>query len=76
MAKVICTRCGQEKEGLEAAPFNNEMGQKIQKHVCSDCWQQWIQQQLMLLNEYRLNPLDDEHNKFLDEEMKKFLNLT
>jgi Fe-S cluster biosynthesis and repair protein YggX len=30
----------------------------------------------MLMNEYRLDPLNDEHSKFLDDEMVKFLALS
>jgi Fe-S cluster biosynthesis and repair protein YggX len=76
MALVKCTRCGSEKEALTEAPFNNELGQKVLHHTCQDCWKLWVSQQLMIMNEYQLDPVNDEHSKFLDEEMKKFLNLT
>ncbi|RMF62770.1 MAG: oxidative damage protection protein [Calditrichaeota bacterium] len=76
MAKIKCARCGQEKEGLAEIPFKNELGEKLGEQTCQDCWQAWVGQQLMLMNEYRLDPMNEEHSKFLDEEMKKFLNLT
>jgi Fe-S cluster biosynthesis and repair protein YggX len=76
MAKVKCSRCQQEKEGLLEAPFNNELGQKVLKQTCGECWKAWVGQQLMLMNEYRLDPLNDEHSKFLDDEMVKFLALS
>ncbi|NIR51799.1 oxidative damage protection protein [candidate division KSB1 bacterium] len=75
MAKVTCLRCGNEKEGLDEAPFRNELGKRILEHTCNDCWDEWMGQQLMFMNEYRLDPLNDEHSKYLDEEMVKFLNL-
>ncbi len=76
MATLKCSRCGKEKSGLSEAPFNNELGQKVLQQTCEDCWKEWVSTQLMLMNEYRLDPLNDEHSKFLDEEMKKFLNLS
>ncbi len=75
MATVVCLRCGQQKDALDAPPFNNQLGAKVLQHTCADCWQAWVSQQLMLMNEYRLDPLNDEHSAFLDREMLKFLNL-
>ena len=74
MAVIKCARCGEEKAGLGEAPFKNEMGQKIVEKTCEECWKAWVSQQLMLMNEYRLDPLNDEHNEYLDKEMMKFLN--
>lgn len=76
MAQVTCARCSKEKEGLPEAPFENELGNTILKRICQDCWQEWVGQQLMLMNEYMLDPTNDEHSRFLDDEMKKFLQLS
>lgn len=76
MAEVKCVRCGHKKEGLDEAPFPNDLGQKVLEQTCQVCWQAWVSQQLMLMNEDRLDPMNDEHSKFLDEEMKKFLMLS
>ncbi len=75
MADVQCSRCGKTAPGLDEAPFKNELGAKVLQHVCKSCWQEWVRTQLMIMNEHRLNPLDDEHNRFLDEQMKAFLNM-
>ena len=75
MTLIKCSRCGSDKERLTEAPFNNEVGKKILERICQDCWKLWVSQQLMIMNEHRLDPLNDEHSKFLDEEMNKFLNL-
>jgi len=75
MAVVHCKRCGQDKPGLDEAPYSNELGENVLLHTCRDCWQAWVSQQLMLMNEYRLDPTNDEHNKFLDNEMLRFLKL-
>lgn len=75
MSKINCARCKLEKEALAEAPFRNDLGQKVLAGTCRDCWQAWMSQQLMLMNEYRLDPLNDEHSQYLDNEMLKFLNL-
>ena len=33
----------------------------------------WLKQQTMLINEYRLTPIDPQHRKMLENEMEKFL---
>lgn len=76
MKKIVCSRCKKEAAALPAAPLPNELGNKLLKQTCQACWQAWVSQQLMLMNEYRLDPLDNEHNRFLDDEMVKFLELT
>lgn len=76
MAKIQCSRCGDEKPALQEAPLKNKLGNKVLDNICQECWDGWVSQQLMLMNEYRLDPLNDEHNKFLDSEMLKFLNLS
>jgi len=76
MSKIKCNRCGEKKGTLDEAPFNNDLGQKVLEQTCADCWQAWVSQQLMLMNEYRLDPLYDEHSNFLDKEMQKYLLLT
>jgi len=75
MTEIQCSKCGKIAPGLTEAPFKNELGTMVLHHVCKDCWQEWIRTQLMIMNEHRLNPLNDEHNKFLDEQMKIFLKL-
>ncbi|MDD3577301.1 MAG: Fe(2+)-trafficking protein, partial [Halothiobacillus sp.] len=36
-------------------------------------WLAWRSHQTMLINEYRLSPIDPKARKFLEEEMEKFL---
>lgn len=75
MSEVHCKKCGNTAPGLDQAPFKNQLGDLVLGNVCKSCWQEWIRTQLMIMNEHRLNPLNDEHGKYLDEQMKIFLNL-
>ena len=75
MADVLCSRCYKKTKAMNEAPLPDELGQKVLLQTCEKCWGDWVAQQLMLMNEYHLDPLNEEHSKFLDNEMIKYLNL-
>ena len=70
---VRCAKLGTEAEGLDFAPWPGALGQRIYAEISKPAWQAWLAHQTMLINEYRLNPLDPKARKFLGEEMEKFL---
>ncbi len=70
---VHCKKLNQELPGLERPPYPGELGKRIYEEISKDAWQQWIQQQTMLINEYRLALIDPKAQAFLKEEMEKFL---
>ena len=73
MARIVkCVVLGVEAEGLDYAPYPGELGQRIYENVSKEGWQRWLKHQTMLLNEYRLTPIDPKARKFLVEEMEKF----
>lgn len=69
---VNCVYLKKEAEGLDFAPYPGELGQKIYANVCKEAWQMWLAHQTMLINEYRLTPIEPEARKFLETEMEKF----
>ena len=69
---VHCVKLNKEAEGLERITYPGEMGRKIYDYISKEAWQQWLQHQTMLINEYRLNPLDAKTRPFIEEEMQKF----
>lgn len=73
MREVDCVKLNTRAEGLPKPPYPGELGQRIYEHVSKEAWQQWIQQQTILLNEYRLTPIKPEDRKFLEEQMEQFL---
>ncbi len=70
---VYCQFLKQEAEGLPYAPWPGELGQRIYAHISQAAWQQWLARQTMLINEYRLSPLDPRARAMLAGEMEKFL---
>src|SRR5438477_6855954 len=73
MARMIqCVFLKQEAPGLERPPYPGELGKRIYENVSKEAWQKWIAHQTMLMNEYRLTPIEPKARKFLEGEMEKF----
>ena len=70
--QVKCVMLGVEAEGLERPTYPGELGQRVFENVSKEAWGEWLKHQTMLLNEYRLTPLEPKHRKYLEEEMEKF----
>ena len=69
---VHCVKTGQEAEGLPAPPYPGELGKRVYENVSQEAWRMWLQHQTMLINEYRLTPIEPKARQFLEEEMEKF----
>ena len=73
MARIVkCVLLGTDAEGLDRPPYPGELGQRIFDNVSKEGWQRWVKHQTMLLNEYRLTPIEPKARKFLVAEMEKF----
>jgi len=70
---VKCVLLGREAVGLDWVPYPGELGKRIYDNVSKEAWQRWLAHQTMLINEYRLTPIEPKARKFLEEEMEKFL---
>jgi Fe-S cluster biosynthesis and repair protein YggX len=70
---IYCTYLQRDAEGLERVPYPGELGARIYANISREAWQLWLRHQTMLMNEYRLTPIDPKARKFLVEEMEKFL---
>ena len=70
---VQCAKLDKEAEGLDRPTYPGELGKRIYLNISKEAWQMWVGHQTMLINEYRLTPVDPKARKFLEEEMEKFL---
>jgi Fe-S cluster biosynthesis and repair protein YggX len=70
---VNCVLLKREAPGLDRAPYPGPLGQRIFDEVSKEAWAGWVRHQTMLLNEYRLTPVDPKARKFLEAEMEKYL---
>jgi len=69
---VQCAKLGIEAEGLDEAPFDGPLGQRIYENVSKQAWIQWQQHMKMLLNEYRLQPWKKDHQEFIVQQMEQY----
>lgn len=69
---VNCVYFKKEAEGLERPVYPGDLGQRIFDNVSKEAWGMWVKQQTILMNEYRLSPINAKDRKFLEEEMEKF----
>ena len=73
MARTVqCVKLGTEAEGLDRQPYPGDLGKRIYENVSKQAWQQWLQHQTMLINEYRLTPFEPQARKFLEEQMEQY----
>ncbi len=69
---VNCVKLGHEAEGLDKPPYPGALGQRIFEQVSKQAWGDWLKHQTMLINEYRLSPIDPKARTFLEEQMEQF----
>ena len=72
---MLCSRCAKSGEQLAFPPMGGQLGQKIQESICISCWQEWQDQQVILINHYGLQMADPDDRKKLILAMKEFLGL-
>jgi Fe-S cluster biosynthesis and repair protein YggX len=69
---VQCVILGTESEGLDRPPYPGDLGQRVFANVSKLAWQRWLGHQTMLINEYRLSPIEPKAREYLEKEMEKF----
>ena len=69
---VQCVLLKREAAGLDRVPYPGELGKRIYENVSKEAWASWLKHQTMLINEYRLTPIEPKARKFLETEMEKF----
>ena len=73
MARTVnCVLLKKEAEGLDRPTYPGDLGKRVFENVSKEAWQKWVGHQTMLINEYRLTPVDPKARKFIEEEMEKF----
>ncbi|MCF6776412.1 oxidative damage protection protein [Thiotrichales bacterium 19X7-9] len=70
---IFCQKLQKEAPKMTFAPYPGDLGKRILENISQDAWRMWLDHQTILINEYRLNLMDTQSRKFLEEEMVKFL---
>lgn len=70
---IYCAKLKTKLPALTRQPYPGLLGKKIFEQISAAAWQQWLEHQTRLINEYRLSTLDPKARSFLATEMEKFL---
>lgn len=70
---VYCQFLKKEAPGLDFQFYPGELGKKVFDNISKEAWGQWQTKQVMLINEKKLNMMNLEHRKLLEEQMVAFL---
>jgi Fe-S cluster biosynthesis and repair protein YggX len=69
---VHCVKFDKDLPGLDRIPWRGEIGKRVYESVSKDAWKLWLEHSKMVMNEYRLNPLDPNSQKIMEEQMEQF----
>lgn len=73
MAEPIeCSRCSRTAAGLDRAPYPGELGKQLLANACADCWAEWQNMEVMVINELRLNFMDPRSMEVLAQHIRDF----
>ncbi|HMU41151.1 MAG TPA: oxidative damage protection protein [Pseudomonadota bacterium] len=73
MAKLVnCRKLGKELPALDFVPFDDSLGERIQREVSAQGWHLWLEHSKMLINEYRLDLMSQHAFDFLHSRCEEF----
>lgn len=72
---VQCVKCGKNNPPIAVPAYGGKLGEEIKAKICNDCWKNWMDESVKIINELRLNMADAAHRKQLTNTMRQYLNL-
>ncbi|MDT3318362.1 oxidative damage protection protein [Shewanella sp. SP1S2-4] len=74
MARTVnCVYLNKEADGLDFQLYPGDLGKRIFDNISKEAWGLWQKKQTMLINEKKLNMMNIDDRKFLEEQMTSFL---
>ena len=70
---VQCEHLKKEAPGLDFQLYPGELGKRIFDNISKEAFTLWQKKQTMLINENKLNMMEANDRKFLEEKMQAFL---
>lgn len=70
---VFCSRLKQELPAITSrVTFFGAFADQIRQHVSQRAWQEWMEMQIKVINEYRLHLGEASHRQFLQDTAARF----
>ncbi len=76
VTQVECARCDRQGPGATGVFYGGALGDEIRARTCADCWAEWHEAEVMVINELRLNFMDPRSQDVLAEHLRQFLMLS
>lgn len=73
--RVFCQRYKKEMKALPKAPLAGPLGHVLHKHVSAQAYDEWLEMQMKIINEERLDLSDEPSQKRLCQLMISYLGL-
>lgn len=73
--EITCARCGKTAAPPTDVPYGGELGDEIRRSACAACWAEWLEAEVKVINELRLNFMDPKSQDILVEHLRDFLKL-
>lgn len=73
MSTITCARCGLDRPAIEDSPYPGKVGDEIRQKICGECWKEWQQAEVIVINELRLDFMDPRSHDVLVQHMREFL---
>lgn len=70
---IFCTFQQRDAEGQDFQLYPGDVGKRIFDEISKEAWGEWMKNQTMLINEKKLNMMNLDDRKLLEQEMIKFL---
>lgn len=72
---IQCARCGRQGPRQATAAYPGALGEELMTKICADCWAEWQQMEVIVINELKLNFMDPRSQDILVQQMREFLGL-
>ena len=72
---LTCVRCGLTRSGAGRVGLPGALGAQIEASVCAECWKEWLQQQVRVINHYGLKPMVKEDREKIYALTREFFGL-
>lgn len=70
---VFCKRAHKWATPAQNVPWGGTLGAEIRANVCEETWREWLNMEVMVINELRLNFMDPKSQDILIGHMREFL---
>ncbi|MDP9265877.1 MAG: Fe(2+)-trafficking protein [Chloroflexota bacterium] len=75
MTDLTCARCNLTREGAGRVGLPDPLGAEIEARICAECWKEWLQTQIRVINHYGLRPVEKDDREKLYAFTRDFLGL-